>query len=186
MFQSCSETYGTFFGHPDSAIKSIVDNLQKLGCDHEVLSGQEANDRYKFFQLPKEYVCAVDKSAGILPASKTVHVLQVRYVMKSVILTHMICIITTLSNIHRPDTLVKLIKNKQPRNVDTVDVDVDTQNGKIISINGENLDLGLDLGTNIVEGINNLYLIAGIVGFVNVLILWQFWLRIKRKQQINY
>ena len=27
---------------------------------------------------------------------------------------------------------------------------------------------------------------AGIVGFVNVLILWQFWLRIKRKQQLNY
>ena len=72
-----SETYGTFFGHPDLAIKSIVDNLQKLGCDHEVLSGEEANDRYKFFQLPKEYICAVDKSAGILPASKTVHVLQV-------------------------------------------------------------------------------------------------------------
>ena len=66
-----------FSGHPDSAIKSIVDNLHKLGCDHEVLSGQQANDRYKFFQLPEEYVCAVDKSAGILPASKTVHVLQV-------------------------------------------------------------------------------------------------------------
>ena len=42
-----------------------------------MLSGEEANDRYKFFQLPKEYVCAVDKSAGILPASRTVHVLQV-------------------------------------------------------------------------------------------------------------
>lgn len=63
--------------------------------------------------------------------------------------------------------------NKQPRNVDTVDVDVDTQNGKIISINGENLDLGLDLGTNIVEGIDNLYLIAGIVGFVAVIVAFR-------------
>lgn len=60
--------------------------------------------------------------------------------------------------------------NKQPRNVDTVDVDVDTQNGKIISINGENLDLGLDLGTNIVEGIDNLYLIAVVIGFVAVIV----------------
>ena len=60
--------------------------------------------------------------------------------------------------------------NKQPRNVDTVDVDVDTKNGKIISINGENLDLGLDLGTNIVEGIDNIYLIAVVVGFVAVIV----------------
>ena len=52
--------------------------------------------------------------------------------------------------------------NKQPR--DTVDVDVDTQNGKIISING------LDFGTNIVEGIDNLYLIAVVVGFVAVIV----------------
>ena len=58
--------------------------------------------------------------------------------------------------------------NIQPRNVDTVDVDVDTQNGKIISINGENL--GLDFGTNIVEGIDNLYLIAVVVGFVAVIV----------------
>lgn len=74
----CSKTQGTFFGHPDSAIKIIIDNFKRLGCDHEVLSGQEANERYKFFQLPKELVCAVDKSAGILAASKSVRVLQVR------------------------------------------------------------------------------------------------------------
>ena len=58
--------------------------------------------------------------------------------------------------------------NQQPRNGEKVDVDVDTKNGKIISINGENL--GLDLGTNIVEGIDNIYLIAVVVGFVAVIV----------------
>ena len=78
MITTCSNTGGTFFGHPDSAIKSIICHFQQLDLPHEVLSATEANSRYKFLNLPNDFVCVVDKSAGILAADKAVEVLQVK------------------------------------------------------------------------------------------------------------
>ena len=72
-----SNTGGTFFGHPDSAIKSIICHFQQLDLPHEVLSAKEANSRYKFLNLPNNFICVVDKSAGILAADRAVKTLQV-------------------------------------------------------------------------------------------------------------
>ena len=78
MITTCSNTGGTFFGHPDSAIKPIICHFQQLDLPHEVLSATEANSRYKFLNLPNDFVCVVDKNAGVLAADKAVEVLQVR------------------------------------------------------------------------------------------------------------
>jgi len=43
-----------------------------------VLFAKEANSRYKFLNLPDNFVCVVDKSAGILAADKAVEILQVK------------------------------------------------------------------------------------------------------------
>ena len=43
-----------------------------------MLSAKEANSQYKFLNLPDNFVCVVDKSAGILAADKAVETLQVK------------------------------------------------------------------------------------------------------------
>jgi len=42
-----------------------------------VLSAEDANSQYKFLNLPNNFVCVVDKSAGVLAADKAVETLQV-------------------------------------------------------------------------------------------------------------
>ena len=67
-----------YFGRRDEAdMKRLAESMSQRKLDHEVLTGEEANKKISFLNLPRDYTCILDPKAGILRASVAVQSFQV-------------------------------------------------------------------------------------------------------------
>ena len=74
-----SPTGAMHFGPSDSeSVQSVMETLSKQKVPHEVLNAEDANKRITLLNLPANYVCILEKEAGILRASVAVQALQVQ------------------------------------------------------------------------------------------------------------
>jgi sarcosine oxidase/L-pipecolate oxidase len=63
--------------HANSGMDEYVSSLEVNGIPHDVMSGDEVNDKYPHqLQLPHDYMCVYEEFGGILRASKAVTAIQ--------------------------------------------------------------------------------------------------------------
>lgn len=66
---------------PSDRVSGIAKSLASGEVAHEVLSAQEANQRYPQLQLPDTHICVYEEEGGILNAQRAVMAFQVQWMM---------------------------------------------------------------------------------------------------------